>query len=291
MMNPRRVSKVVLSVEQSEGVGARVQRSIGRRELKNLDPFLMLDEFCVRKPAGFPDHPHRGFETVTYLLSGASAHEDFCGHCGKLEAGDLQWMTAGRGVVHAEMPLSDEPMRGLQLWVNLRKADKMVEPQYQELKNSQVPKPSKDGVTVAVISGEALGVKSKIYTRTPTVYLDFRLSEGAKHVQPIPLGWTAFIYTLSGTVHTGPEEAQKEVEPHHTAVFEDGDCIRVENKAAEVAHFVLIAGEPIKEPVVQHGPFVMNSEEEIEQTITDYRTCTNGFERAKRWQSKIRGTM
>ncbi|XP_053472852.1 pirin isoform X1 [Ictalurus furcatus] len=303
MMKPRNVSKVVLSKEQSEGVGARVQRSIGRKELKNLDPFLMLDEFCVRKPAGFPDHPHRGFETVTYLLSGASAHEDFCGHCGTLEAGDLQWMTAGRGVVHAEMPLSDEPMRGLQLWVNLRKADKMVEPQYQELKNSQIPKPSIDGVTVAVISGEALGVKvgikhpqrplnhSKIYTRTPTVYLDFRLSEGAKHVQPIPLGWTAFIYTLSGIVHTGPEEAQKEVEPHHTVVFEDGDCIQVENKAVEVAHFVLIAGEPIKEPVVQHGPFVMNSEEEIEQTITDYRTCTNGFERAKHWQSKIRGTM
>ncbi|XP_058237584.1 pirin isoform X2 [Hemibagrus wyckioides] len=276
MTKPRKVSKMVLSVEQSEGVGARVRRSIGRKELRNLDPFLMLDEFCVRKPAGFPDHPHRGFETVTYVLSGASAHEDFCGHTGKLEPGDLQWMTAGRGVVHAEMPVSDEPIQGLQLWVNLRKADKMVEPQYQELKSKQIPKPSKDGVTVSVISGEALGVKSKIYTRTPTIYLDFRLSEGAKHVQPISLG---------------PEDDQKKVEPHHTVVFEDGDCIRVENKAAEDAHFVLIAGEPIKEPVVQHGPFVMSSDEEIEQAIADYRSCTNGFERAKDWQSKIRGLM
>ncbi|XP_060767252.1 pirin isoform X2 [Neoarius graeffei] len=263
-MKIRKVSKVVLSVEQSEGVGARVRRSIGRKELRNLDPFLMLDEFCVRKPAGFPDHPHRGFET---------------------------WMTAGRGVVHAEMPVSDEPMRGLQLWVNLRKADKMVEPQYQELKSRQVPKPSKDGVTVAVISGESLGMKSKIYSRTPMVYLDIRLSEGANHVQLIPLGWTAFIYTLSGIVHTGPEDDQKKVEPHHTVVFEDGDCIKVENKTVEEACFVLIAGEPVKEPVVQYGPFVMNSEEEIEQTITDYRTCTNGFERAKHWQSKIGGSV
>ncbi|XP_036419051.1 pirin isoform X2 [Colossoma macropomum] len=271
-MKPRKVRTVVLSIEQSEGVGARVRRSIGRKELKNLDPFLMLDEFRVSKPAGFPDHPHRGFETVTYLLSGASAHEDFCGHSGKLEAGDLQWMTAGRGVVHAEMPMSDEPIYGLQLWVNLRKVDKMVEPQYQELKNQQVPKPSKDGVTVAVISGEALGVKSKIYTRTPTTYLDFRLKEGAKHVQPIP---------------SGPDEDLKKIEPHHTVVLEDGDCVRVENQSSEEAHFVLIAGEPINEPVVQHGPFVMTTEEEIEQTIRDFRTGTNGFERAKHWQSKI----
>ncbi|XP_072527358.1 pirin isoform X1 [Salminus brasiliensis] len=288
-MKARKVGTVVLSVEQSEGVGAKVRRSIGRRELKNLDPFLMLDEFRVSKPAGFPDHPHRGFETVTYLLSGESAHEDFCGHSGKLEAGDLQWMTAGRGVVHAEMPMSEEPIYGLQLWVNLRRADKMVEPQYQELKSRQIPKPSKDGVTVAVISGEALGVKSKIYTRTPTAFLDFRLKEGAKHVQPVPAGWTAFIYTLSGSLHTGPDEDLREIEPHHTVVLEGGDCVKLENKASEEAHFVLIAGEPIKEPVVQHGPFVMTTDEEIEQTIRDYRTGTNGFERAKHWQSKIGG--
>uniref|UniRef100_A0A3B4DWP3 Pirin n=1 Tax=Pygocentrus nattereri TaxID=42514 RepID=A0A3B4DWP3_PYGNA len=289
IMKPRKVRTVVLSVEQSEGVGARVRRSIGRKELKNLDPFLMLDEFRVSKPSGFPDHPHRGFETVTYLLSGASAHEDFCGHSGKLEAGDLQWMTAGCGVVHAEMPMSDEPMHGLQLWVNLRKADKMVEPQYQELKNQQVPKPSKDGVTVAVISGEALGMKSKIYTRTPTTYLDFRLKEGANHVQPVPSGknWVQiYVFSVKLTL-LGPDEDLKKIEPHHTVVLEDGDCVRVENKSSEEAHFVLIAGEPINEPVVQHGPFVMTTEEEIAQTIRDFRTGTNGFERAKHWQSKI----
>ncbi|XP_041115047.1 pirin isoform X2 [Polyodon spathula] len=257
----RKVVKTVLSVEQQEGVGARVRRSIGRKELQNLDPFLMLDEFKVCKPAGFPDHPHRGFET---------------------------WMTAGRGVVHAEMPVSDEPVCGLQLWVNLRSSEKMVAPQYQELKSKEIPKPSKGGVTVAVISGEALGVKSKVYTRTPTMYLDFKLEKGAKHVQPVPIGWTAFVYTLSGCVHVGPDSDQRQIEPHHTVVFDDGEGIQVENKDAEVAHFVIIAGEPIKEPVVQHGPFVMNTEEEITQAINDFRSGTNGFERAKIWRSKIR---
>uniref|UniRef100_A0A8C6DN83 Pirin n=1 Tax=Moschus moschiferus TaxID=68415 RepID=A0A8C6DN83_MOSMO len=160
-MSSKKVTLSVLSREQSEGVGARVRRSIGRPELKNLDPFLLFDEFKGGRPGGFPDHPHRGFETVSYLLEGGSmAHEDFCGHTGQLNPGDLQWMTAGQGIVHAEMPCSEEPVHGLQLWVNLRSSQKMVKPQYQELKSDEIPKPSQDGVTVAVISGEALGIKS-----------------------------------------------------------------------------------------------------------------------------------
>ncbi|XP_061091094.1 pirin isoform X2 [Conger conger] len=271
-MQIRRVGNVVLSVEQPEGVGARVRRSIGREQLRNLDPFLLLDEFKVIKPGGFPDHPHRGFETVTYLLQGCLGHKDFCGHSGTLQPGDLQWMTAGRGVVHAEMPVSEEPLHGIQLWVNLRAAEKLVEPQYQELKSWEIPKPSRSGVTVAVISGEALGVKSKIYTRTPTIYLDFKLEQGAKHIQPVPLGWTTIIYTLSGSVHVGPDDEEKIIEAHYTVT-------------SEVCHFVLIAGEPINEPVVQHGPFVMNTKDEISQAISDYRSGTNGFERAKTWKS------
>ncbi|XP_021101037.1 pirin isoform X2 [Heterocephalus glaber] len=204
MGSSKKVTLLVLSREQSEGVGARVRRSIGRPELKNLDPFLLFDEFKGGRPGGFPDHPHRGFETVSYLLEGGSmAHEDFCGHRGKMNPGDLQWMTAGRGILHAEMPCSEEPAHGLQLWVNLKSSEKMVEPRYQELKSEEIPKPSKDGVTVAVISGEALGIKSKIYTRTPTLYLDFKLDQGAKHSQPIPEGWTSFIYTISGDVYIG----------------------------------------------------------------------------------------
>ncbi|KAJ6667561.1 hypothetical protein lerEdw1_016682 [Lerista edwardsae] len=295
MAAARKVIKTVLSKEQAEGVGARVRRSIGRPELKNLDPFLLLDEFKGGKPAGFPDHPHRGFETVTYLLEGGSmAHEDFCGHTGRLNPGDLQWMTAGRGILHAEMPCSEEPAHGLQLWVNLRNSEKMVEPQYQELKNEEIPKPSQNGVTVSVISGEALNVKdynlyielnytmpqfdatgeelSKIYTRTPTLYLDFKLDKGAKHTQPVP---------------KGPPEAQQKVEPHHTAVLDDGDGVQLENKDPEVSHFVLVAGEPIKEPVVQHGPFVMTTQEEIRQAFDDFRNARNGFERATTWKSKI----
>ncbi|KAM4795012.1 pirin [Rhinophrynus dorsalis] len=287
-MSIRKVVQTVLSVEQSEGAGARVRRSIGRYELRKLDPFLLLDEFKGGRPGGFPDHPHRGFETVTYLLGGGSmAHEDFCGHVGRLDPGDLQWMTAGRGIVHAEMPCTKEPAHGLQLWVNLRSSDKMIPPQYQELKGSEIPKPSKDGVTVSVISGEALGVKSKVYTRTPTLYLDFKLEKGAKHTQPVPKGWTAFIYTLAGCTHVGPPDAQQTIEPHHTAVLDDGDSAHFENKDDELSHFVLIAGEPIKEPVVQHGPFVMNTREEISKTIEDYSFAKNGFEGAKTWKSKI----
>uniref|UniRef100_A0A672T7X6 Pirin n=1 Tax=Sinocyclocheilus grahami TaxID=75366 RepID=A0A672T7X6_SINGR len=249
------IAKVVLSVEQSEGVGARVRRSIGRKEMKNLDPFLMLDEFCIAKPAGFPDHPHRGFETtVTYLLSGVTAHEDSCGHSGRLEPGDLQWMTAGRGVIHAEMPVSDGRIHGLQLWVNLKSADKMVEPQYQELKSKEIPKPSKDGVTVNVISGEALGLKSKVYTRTPTMYLDFVLKEGAKHLQPIPKVFILLIKCMTVKHHT-----------LHTILGKDSTVI-----------YLFVS-----------GPFVMNTQEEIDQAISDYRSATNGFERAKVWQSKI----
>ncbi|KAM9826360.1 pirin [Syngnathus typhle] len=284
----RKVEKTLLSVEQGEGVGARVRRSIGRKELQNLDPFLMLDEFHVSKPAGFPDHPHRGFETVTYVLEGVIAHEDFCGHSGRLQPGDLQWMTAGRGVVHAEMPMSEEPLVGLQLWVNLSRQNKMVEPAYQELRSSEIPKSSQGGVTVAVISGEALGAKSKVYTRTPTMYLDFLLKTGAQHLQPVPSGWTAFIYTLSGTIHVGPDEEQDKVEPHHTVVLGDGDSVRFENKGSNISRFVLIAGEPLNEPVVKHGPFVMNTQEEIKQAISDYTNGQNGFERALNWRSKIR---
>ncbi|XP_029096186.1 pirin isoform X2 [Monodon monoceros] len=170
----KKVTLSLLSREQSEGVGARVRRSIGRPE-------------------------------VSYLLEGGSmAHEDFCGHTGQLNPGDLQWMTAGRGIVHAEMPCSEEPVHGLQMWVNLRSPQKMVEPRYQELKSNEIPKPSKEAVIIAVISGEGLGVKSKSYTHTPTLYLDFRLGQGAKHSQPIPKGWTSFIYTISGNVYIGP---------------------------------------------------------------------------------------
>uniref|UniRef100_A0A2K6KNA6 Pirin n=1 Tax=Rhinopithecus bieti TaxID=61621 RepID=A0A2K6KNA6_RHIBE len=257
MGSSKKVTLSVLSREQSEGVGARVRRSIGRPESRNLTEIFFESKGSTFFPVCF--------SKVSYLLEGGSmAHEDFCGHTGQMNPGDLQWMTAGRGILHAEMPCSEEPAHGLQLWVNLRSSEKMVEPQYQELKSEEIPKPSRDGVTVAVISGEALGIKSKVYTRTPTLYLDFKLDPGAKHSQPIPKGWTSFIYTISGDVYIGK-----------LWLCHLGN------------HFVLIAGEPLREPVVQHGPFVMNTNEEISQAILDFRNAKNGFERAKTWKSKI----
>nr|CAB3264896.1 pirin-like [Phallusia mammillata] len=282
MSAPRKVVRKVLSVEMNEGVGAKVRRSVGRPELKNLDPFLLLDEAKVKPPAGFPDHPHRGFETVTYILKGSVEHEDFCGHRGVINEGDLQWMTAGRGVVHSEMPHTDDESIAVQLWVNLRSDLKMCEPAYQELLKKDIPKPSKDGVTVAVISGEALGVKSKVFTRTPTLYLDFRLTPGSKHTQEIPEGWTAFVYTLNGVLNFAGEE----IAAHYTVVFGDGDSIELANNSQEDSRFLLIAGQPLNEPVVQHGPFVMNKPEEIQSTFLDYQLGRNGFERAPKWRSE-----
>ncbi|XP_071787696.1 pirin-like isoform X2 [Asterias amurensis] len=276
----RYITKAVLSNEQSEGVGARVMRSIGRPELQNLDPFLMLDEFKAKNSGGFPDHPHRGFETVTYFLEGKFSHEDFEGHAGILGPGDLQWMTAGRGIVHSEMPASDGVNHGLQLWVNLAKEYKMVKPAYQELLSKDIPEVEKDGVKVRVIAGEALGKTSKVYTRTPTSYLDFTLQKGGVVDQPIPLGWTAFAYILSGKAAFGTGDKQQEGEPHHTVLLSDGDHVHIQNKETEPCRFVLISGKPIGEPVVQHGPFVMNTQEEVQQAISDYRNGVNGFEKA-----------
>ena len=160
-----------------------------KQQLRNFDPFLLLDEFKNYGPSpGFPDHPHRGFETVTYMISGKVIHEDFNGHEGVIGPGDLQWMTAGRGIMHSEMPISEGPNDlnwGLQLWVNLPQKLKMIEPAYQELLDKDIPKVSRDGVYVKIISGESMGVKSTVYTRTPTMYLDFKLDKGASFTQEV----------------------------------------------------------------------------------------------------------
>lgn len=286
-MTARAIVKKVLSVEQAEGVGALVRRSVGRPELKNLDPFLLLDEFKVRKPAGFPDHPHRGFETVTYMLQGSFKHEDFCGHRGTINPGDLQWMTAGRGIVHAEMPNGDGDNIGLQLWINLKKEDKMVAPQYQELQKKEVPHVTQDGVHVAVIAGNSYGASSPVRTRTPTMYLDFKLESGAHMTQPVTEGWNGFLYVLSGSGEFGGGGNWTESEAHHTLVLGPGRHVEARNTGTEELHFVLIAGEPINEPVVQHGPFVMNTYDEIRQATVDYTRKQNGFERAQGWTSEI----
>lgn len=280
----RIVVNSLLSAWQNEGVGARVRRSIGRMELRSLDPFLLLDEFSVKAPAGFPDHPHRGFETVTYMLAGVFCHEDFVGHKGLIKPGDLQWMTAGKGIVHAEMPASKEEAHGLQLWVNLGSKDKMIEPAYQELASKDIPEGGADGVKVRVIAGESFGIKSPVKTRTPTMYLDFKMEPNSALDQAVPTDWNAFVYTLSGEAFFGEDEHHGKA--HETLVLSQGPNFIVKTKESPV-HFVLIAGQPLNEPVVQHGPFVMNTKEEIMQAMMDYRMGRNGFEKASNFESSI----
>ncbi|KAJ8440416.1 hypothetical protein Cgig2_017649 [Carnegiea gigantea] len=282
---PRPIMRKFLARPQREGVGAFVRRSIGRFELKYFDPFLVLDEFSVSAPAGFPDHPHRGFETVTYMLQGAVTHEDFAGHKGTIGAGDLQWMTAGRGIVHSEMPATQGVQKGLQLWINLSSKHKMIEPRYQEIQSKDIAEVEKNGIKVRVIAGEALGTKSPVYTRTPTLFLDFTLKPGVSLEQPIPKTWNAFVYVLEGEGIFGSPRSLPTT-AHHLLLLGAGDGLVAWNRSSRPLRFILVGGQPLGEPLVQFGPFVMNTQEEIDQTIDDFENCVNGFERAKYWQSQ-----
>uniref|UniRef100_A0A803Q5X0 Pirin-like protein n=2 Tax=Cannabis sativa TaxID=3483 RepID=A0A803Q5X0_CANSA len=282
--SPRLVVKKVLAKLQHEGDGAVVRRGIGRNDLRNLDPFLMLDDFSVSPPAGFPDHPHRGFETVTYMLQGAITHQDFSGHKGTIRTGDVQWMTAGRGIIHSEMPAGEGPQMGLQLWINLSSNDKMMEPRYQELTSDDIPSTENDGVEVKVIAGESMGIRSPVYTKTPTMYLDFTLQPTAQVHQNIPEAWNSFVYIIEGEGVFGTKNSSP-ISAHHVLVLGPGDGLSVWNRSSKPLRFVLVGGQPLNEPVVQHGPFVMNTQAEIDQTIEDYYYSKNGFENAKYWKS------
>lgn len=289
---PRKIAKVVPAIETNEGVGARVHRSIGTHLLKHFSPFLMLDYAEVAQGQGFPDHPHRGQETVSYILNGKLEHEDFAGNKGVLQAGDLQFMTAGRGIMHSEMPLpSDDgsPSIGLQLWVDLPEHLKMSEPRYRDVRAKEVREATADDgkVRVKVISGSSYGVESKHkdVSYTPVWYLDFTVQPGGRVKQPLPEGWNAFAYVLSGSLVSQSQVVEK----HYLATLErEGDSFaaQVKEDATEAAHFVLIAGLPLEQPVVQHGPFVMTSQKEIRQAVMDFVSHTNGFERAKSWESQ-----
>lgn len=292
----RAIRKVFLAVEQAEGQGARVRRSIGTPQLRNFSPFLMLDHFSVKAPAGFPDHPHRGQETITYLLSGGVDHEDFAGNKGTIHSGDLQFMTAGSGVVHSEMPHKNEDGSanvGLQLWVDLPEHLKMCDTRYRDLRAAEVPQATVDDgkVTVKVISGQSQGIDSvKDLAYTPVWILDVALKPGGKITQPLPAGWNAFSYVLEGDVSVGEGDQARKVEQYNNVVFEqEGDHVHVENAAdaAKDARLVIIAGTPLDQQVVQYGPFVLTTKEDVYKAIHDYQTFSNGFERAKDWESEI----
>jgi redox-sensitive bicupin YhaK (pirin superfamily) len=279
----RTVERVVPSVQTLEGGGFLVHRPFPTSALDQIDPFLLLDEMGPLDSApgeakGAPDHPHRGFETVTYLLAGSMEHRDSRGNHGRLTPGDVQWMTAGSGVVHSEMPSADllargGRMHGFQLWVNLPRRDKMMAPRYQEIPAARIPEArSKDGgVAVRVLAGEALGKRAVIDTRTPIVYLDVTLSAGAAFAQPLDPESNAIAYVVEGSGAFGAEHTP--ATPHHLVLFRnDGEEALLEASSGEPLRALLIAGRPLKEPVARAGPFVMNSRAEVLQAFEDFQS-------------------
>lgn len=286
MTTSRTIRHTITAVRTVEGGGFVVHRPFPTRMLMDFDPFLLLDEmgpvdYAPGQAKGAPDHPHRGFETVTYMLEGSFAHKDSAGHSGVLRPGDVQWMTAGAGVVHSEMPdpaftQAGGRVHGLQLWVNLPSRDKMIAPRYQEIPSERIPTAAtSDGkVRVKVIAGEALGVKAAIETRTPILYQHFTLEPGASIVQPVPPAFRVFAYALSGTGRYGDE--QREIGVQRMVIFrDDGDAVTLA-AGDEPLDVLLIGGAPLNEPVVRHGPFVMNTEDEIRQAIVDYQAGRMG---------------
>lgn len=287
----KRISQTFKPKEQGEGRGAKVRRIIGTQQLdgEEIDPFIMLDYFKVRLPGGFPDHPHRGFETVTYMKEGSFLHEDFKGHKGEIGPGAIQWMTAGKGIVHSEIPKSKtEYSIGFQLWINLRSDLKMCEPAYQEFPVEDIPVFEEEGKKIKVISGQIGDVSGPIYSRQPTEYYDFTLTD-TRHEITIKEDWNALIFIHSGDLQVQTEEDRWETYGTENAiVFKPSSEGIISVEAKGEASFILITGEPIKEEKVSYGPFVMNTYEEIQQTISDYNNAENGFEGADTWESEIK---
>ncbi len=271
----RIVEHIVDAMPTRDGAGVKLRRAIGGRALSMLDPFLLLDEFHSDDPndyaAGFPDHPHRGFETVTYMLEGAMEHRDSVGNSGRLRPGSAQWMTAGRGIVHSEMPKQERGlMWGFQLWVNLPRARKMIKPRYQDIAPDHIPELDRDGARVRVVAGSAFGASGPITgIDVDPLFLDVTVTKGVRFETPIAPEHNAFAFVTDGAVRLGPSRA--EVRAGQLAVLGRGDRV-VASCDATSGRMVLIAGRPIGEPVARGGPFVMNTQDEIRQAWDDYRS-------------------
>ena len=273
--HPRTVERLVVGKATSDGAGVKLTRVLAQSLQRRLDPFLMLDAFGSHNPedyiAGFPDHPHRGFETITYMIAGRMRHRDSAGHEGLLENGGVQWMTAGRGVIHSEIPQQEEGvMEGFQLWLNLPARDKMTAPWYRDFTAAELPRFVTDaGVAVTVIAGASHDVTGAV-TREATapLYLDLHLPAGARFAQPLPAEHNAFVYIYRGEIGI----AGSPVPSGHLAILaNDARADGVVIEATTDAKALLIAGRPLNEPIAQYGPFVMNTEQEIYQALNDFR--------------------
>ncbi len=273
-MTERSILRRVRGIDTSDGAGVKLKRVIGQPALDMLDPFLLLDEFRSDQAgdyiAGFPEHPHRGFETVTYMLAGRMLHGDNHGNKGDLDAGSVQWMTAGRGILHSEMPQQEAGlMWGFQLWVNLPAAEKMTEPRYQDIAPERIPVSTPaPGVSVRVIAGELGGVAGPVGgVSTAPVYLDISLEPGARISVPLPEGHSAFAYVFDGKE---AEVAGQVLSRSELAVLSKGDSVLLAGTDAP-GRVLLVAGRPLNEPVARYGPFVMNTPEQIHEAIADFR--------------------
>jgi hypothetical protein len=262
-----------------EGAGVRLRRSFGPSRENPMDPFLLFDHFAFNDPiegpiVGFPTHPHRGIETVTYMLEGNTRHRDSLGNTGVIGPGDVQWMTSGRGIMHEEMPKRGPEGRvtGFQLWVNLPAAEKMSQPRYQEVPTDTIPMVETDGVSVRLVAGEFDGKKGPVTEiAAQPLYMDVTLEPDASFELPVSEGHSAFAYVLEGGGLFGEGEF---VEAVKMVVFEEGDSVHIEAGSDSHVRFILVAGAPFNEPIVPYGPFVMNTEEEIRQALADLRNGT-----------------
>ena len=271
----RRIERQVIGRPTSDGAGVKLTRVLTQPLQRRLDPFLMLDAFGSDNPddyiAGFPDHPHRGFETITYMIAGRMRHRDSAGHEGLLENGGVQWMTAGRGVIHSEIPQQEAGvMEGFQLWLNLPASEKMSTPWYRDFAAAELPRFVTDaGVDVTVIAGASHGVTGAV-TREATapLYLDLHLPAGARFEQPLPAGHNAFVYAYRGEVRIGAETLPAQ---RMAILANDAEADGVVIEATGEAKVLLIAGRPLNEPIAQYGPFVMNTDQEIYQALNDFR--------------------
>jgi redox-sensitive bicupin YhaK (pirin superfamily) len=280
----RLVKQVIDPQYVIEGAGVLLRRSFGPERSNLFDPFLLFDHFAFNDPiegpiAGFPTHPHRGIETVTYMLDGNTRHRDSLGNLGVIGPGDVQWMTSGRGIMHEEMPQRGPSglVVGFQLWVNLPAAEKMGQPRYQEVTADSIPTVEMDGVKVRVVAGEYGGVQGPVtQIAAKPLYMDVTLEPGTVFILPVPEGHTAVAYLFEGEGYFGGDgqEQGEFVEAVSMAVFGDGDRVQVQGGADSPARFMLIAGAPFEEPIVPYGPFVMNTREEIRQALADLRNGT-----------------
>jgi redox-sensitive bicupin YhaK (pirin superfamily) len=288
-LTSRLIKTIVQTVRQKEGAGFIVRRPMPTKQYDQVDPFLLLDHFgpidyAPGEAKGAPNHPHRGFETVTYMLQGTFQHKDSVGHSGKLHPGDVQWMTAGAGIVHDEMPSDDilkngGVVEGFQLWVNLPAKDKMIKPRYQEKKSAEIPVVNvEEGVKVKVIAGTSHGTDAIITTHSPIMYMHYTLAPGKKSTQVIPADFASFAYVFRGVGKFGPTGGQKEVKEGQMVVFEEDnkDGIIEFESLTEELQFIVVGGKPLNEPVARYGPFVMNTQEQIMEAFEDYQSGKMG---------------